>query len=46
MSTLPGVALYRACGYLPAEPVEMHLRAGIDITFVPMHKTIANESRQ
>ena len=42
MGTLPGVRLYRAYGYLPAEPVDYPVAPGLTIRFVPMHKTLAS----
>lgn len=41
MSTLPGLALYRACGYIAEAPVDIALDANTVISFVPMHKTVA-----
>lgn len=38
MSTLPGIPLYRKCGYEPGEPIRYPLPNGLDIEFVPMHK--------
>jgi N-acetylglutamate synthase-like GNAT family acetyltransferase len=41
MATLPGVRLYAARGYVPAERVNYPLAAGISIEFVPMSKSLA-----
>lgn len=41
MATLPGLKLYRACGYIAGEPVTYELGAGVRIEFVPMHKSLA-----
>jgi GNAT superfamily N-acetyltransferase len=38
MATLPGVKLYRACGYEGDERVEYELGDGVSIEFVPMRK--------
>lgn len=40
MATLPGVRLYAACGYLPAERIDYDLPNGETILFVPMHKSV------
>ncbi|HEY4368228.1 MAG TPA: GNAT family N-acetyltransferase [Steroidobacteraceae bacterium] len=40
MGTLPGVRLYRAYGYVPAEPIDYPLAPGLTIRFVPMHKVM------
>jgi len=40
MATLPGVRLYRSCGYTAAEPIEHPLRNNIRITLVPMAKRL------
>jgi GNAT superfamily N-acetyltransferase len=40
MATLPGVRLYAACGYTPSAPIQYRLPGGVDIEFVPMHKTL------
>lgn len=40
MATLPGVRLYRACGYGEAERETHSLPGGETITFVPMHKAL------
>ncbi len=38
MSTLPGVALYARCGYLPGARIEYPLGEGLSIGFVPMQR--------
>jgi N-acetylglutamate synthase-like GNAT family acetyltransferase len=38
MSTLPGLKLYRACGYEGHERVEYEIGGGVTIQFVPMRK--------
>ena len=40
MSTLPGVKLYRACGYEGEERVELDVGHGLTIGLVPMRKEI------
>jgi len=40
MSTLPGLKLYRACGYQGAERVELEVGEGLTIGLVPMRKEI------
>jgi GNAT superfamily N-acetyltransferase len=40
MSTLPGLKLYRACGYEGDERVEYALVEGVRIEFVPMRKDL------
>ncbi|MDC0718347.1 GNAT family N-acetyltransferase [Nannocystis bainbridge] len=40
MATLPGVRLYAALGYEGTAPLEVPLRDGLTITFVPMSKAI------
>lgn len=40
MSTLPGLKLYRACGYEGDEPVEYVIGEGVSIEFVPMRKDL------
>ncbi|HEV7138982.1 MAG TPA: GNAT family N-acetyltransferase [Steroidobacteraceae bacterium] len=40
MATLPGVRLYRARGYVPAERVQHVLAEGLSIEFVPMTKSL------
>lgn len=40
MATLPGVRLYRACGYVGEERVEYPLPGGEVIAFVPMRKCL------
>src|SRR6266480_4527844 len=41
MSTLPGIKLYRACGYEGAERVECEVGDGVVIEFMVMKKTLA-----
>src|ERR1044072_3785681 len=38
LSTLPGLKLYRACGYEGDEQVEYEIEDGVKIEFVPMRK--------
>src|SRR5215213_9236772 len=40
MSTLPGLKLYRACGYEGVERVEYEIGGGVTIQFVPMRKDL------
>jgi GNAT superfamily N-acetyltransferase len=40
MSTLPGLKLYRACGYQEMERVEYEMGDGVQIEFVPMRKDL------
>ena len=40
MATLPGLKLYRACGYVAGEPVRHQLAPGLTIEFVPMRKPL------
>ncbi len=40
MSTLPGIKLYRACGYEGAERVECEVGDGVVIEFMVMKKTL------
>jgi GNAT superfamily N-acetyltransferase len=40
MATLPGLKLYRACGYEGAERVAYELGDGVSIEFVPMRKEL------
>lgn len=40
MSTLPGLKLYRACGYEGHERVEYEIGDGVTIQFVPMRKDL------
>lgn len=40
MATLPGLRLYRACGYEGDERVEYELGGGVGIEFVPMRKAL------
>jgi GNAT superfamily N-acetyltransferase len=41
MSTLPGIKLYRACGYEGADRIELEVGAGLSIGLVPMRKDLA-----
>jgi GNAT superfamily N-acetyltransferase len=40
MSTLPGLKLYRACGYEGHERIEYEIVDGVTIQFVPMRKDL------
>ncbi|MBM0745212.1 GNAT family N-acetyltransferase (plasmid) [Phormidium sp. CLA17] len=40
MATLPGVKMYRACGYEGSERVEYRIGEGMSIEFVPMQKEL------
>jgi GNAT superfamily N-acetyltransferase len=40
MSTLPGVHLYRACGYVAEDRVAYEIEDGVTIEFVPMRKEL------
>ena len=40
MSTLPGLKLYRACGYVGEHRVEYEIGEGVSIEFVPMRKVL------
>lgn len=40
LATLPGLPLYRALGYVAADPREYPLPDGGTITFVPMHRSL------
>jgi len=40
MSTLPGIALYEACGYRQAETFELELGQAIKLPLVRMYKTL------
>ena len=40
MATLPGVKLYRACGYVEDEPIIYEIGPQVRITFVPMRKVV------
>jgi len=40
MATLPGIKLYRACGYEGDERVEYKIGDGVRIEFVPMRKDL------
>jgi GNAT superfamily N-acetyltransferase len=41
MATLPGLKLYRACGYVAGTPVRHTLATGLTIDFVPMSKRLS-----
>lgn len=41
MATLPGLRLYRACGYAAGTPIQHPLREGLTIEFVPMRKELS-----
>ena len=41
MATLPGLKLYRECGYVPEAPVQHRLGSGLTIEFVPMSKRLS-----
>ena len=40
MATLPGLQLYRACGYEGDVRVEYEINGGVKMEFVPMRKQI------
>ena len=40
MSTLPGLKMYSACGFVAEEPVNYELSPGLTIEFVPMKKML------
>jgi GNAT superfamily N-acetyltransferase len=40
MATLPGLKLYRACGYVGDERVAYEIGGGVSIEFVPMRKDL------
>jgi GNAT superfamily N-acetyltransferase len=40
MATLPGLRLYRACGYVGVDRVEYEIGEGVSIEFVPMKKDL------
>lgn len=40
MATLPGIRFYRNCGYREGEPVVKKIRSGIELSFVPMTKSL------
>jgi GNAT superfamily N-acetyltransferase len=40
MSTLPGIKLYRACGYEGEDRVELEVGEGVTIGLVPMRKIL------
>jgi GNAT superfamily N-acetyltransferase len=41
MSTLPGIGLYRACGYVGEERVELDVGEGVTIALLPMTKLLS-----
>ena len=41
MATLPGLKLYRACGYVAGTPVQHQLDPGLTIELVPMSKSLS-----
>ena len=45
MATLPGVPFYRAHGYTSEAPITLDL-GGMQVMFVPMHKTIVTDKQQ
>jgi GNAT superfamily N-acetyltransferase len=45
MATLPGVRLYAARGYAPADLVRYEVAPGVAIEFIPMTKHIRTDSR-
>ena len=40
LSTLPGVKFYESCGYVGQGDVELELRDGLKLEFVPMRKSL------
>ena len=42
MATLPGVPLYRACGFEPLEDVEVVLEDGVRLACVAMEKSVSH----
>ena len=40
LSTLPGVKFYESCGYVGQGDIELELRDGLKLEFVPMRKTL------
>lgn len=44
MATLPGVALYQACGYVAGDAVEHALEPELAIRFVPMRKLASDQA--
>jgi GNAT superfamily N-acetyltransferase len=40
MATLPGMRLYRQCGFVPDPTIEHPLPGGLTIRFIPMRKTL------
>jgi GNAT superfamily N-acetyltransferase len=45
MATLPGLKLYRACGYAGDERVRYEIEDGLHIEFVPMRKRLTEAGR-
>jgi GNAT superfamily N-acetyltransferase len=43
MSTLPGIKLYRACGYEGSDRVELNVGEGLTLRLVPMRKHLSAE---
>jgi GNAT superfamily N-acetyltransferase len=41
MSTLPGIKLYGACGYVDENPVELEVGDGVTIGLLPMRKELS-----
>lgn len=41
MATLPGVKLYKACGYVGSEEIECELRDGVMLELLPMRKVLS-----
>lgn len=46
MATLPGVRLYAKHGYVAGPPIQYELTPGLNIEFVPMRKTLHENSEQ
>jgi len=46
MSTLPGLKMYSACGFVAGEQVNYELSPGLTIEFVPMKKRLQVKSEQ
>jgi GNAT superfamily N-acetyltransferase len=45
MSTLPGLKMYSACGFVAGERVNYELSPGLTIEFVPMKKALSTTKR-
>ena len=43
MATLPGVKLYRSCGYTSGGQLELELASGVKLELVPMKKALVVE---